>query len=164
MLVLLGLILRAVSLEFRSKVASTAWRRAWDVGFAAGSALPALLFGVAMGNILRGLPLGADRNFAGTFFGLLNPYALLIGVLGLTMFATHGAAYIVLKTDGELAERARGWVRRSWFVYLVLFLVAAGSGIFHIHALSSRLQDVAAPLGHQAAPYEGHGGQGVEPG
>ncbi len=124
LLVLLGLILRAVSLEFRSKVASPGWRRTWDVAFAVGSALPALLFGVAMGNLLRGLPLSADKEFAGTFLGLLNPYALLIGVLGFAMFATHGAVYVVLKTDGELSERAKGWAARAWVVYLALFAVA----------------------------------------
>ncbi len=81
MLVLLGLILRAVSMEFRGKVADARWRRAWDVAFGVGSLLPALLFGVAVGNLLRGLPLasvtdaaGARVEFAGGFFGLLNPF------------------------------------------------------------------------------------------
>ncbi len=124
MLVLLGLIFRAVSIEFRSKVASPRWRSVWDTAFAVGSALPALLFGVAMGNILRGLPLNESKDFAGTFFGLLNPYALMIGVLGFVMFATHGANYIVLKTEGQLADQARSWARRSSVAYLGLFVVA----------------------------------------
>lgn len=124
MLVLFGLILRAVSIEFRSKVSSTGWRKAWDVGFAVGSMLPALLFGVAVGNILRGLPLDESRNFAGTFFGLLNPFALMIGLVGLAMFATHGATYIVMKTEGELAERAKRWVLKAASTYLALVVVA----------------------------------------
>jgi len=124
MLVLFALIFRAVSLEFRSKMPSPGWRKTWDVAFAVGSILPALLFGVAMGNILRGLPLSESKDFAGTFFGLLNPYALLIGLLGLAMFATHGATYIVLKTEGELAKRARGWAGKAWTAYLALFIVA----------------------------------------
>jgi cytochrome d ubiquinol oxidase subunit II len=123
-LVLLGLILRAVSLEFRSKVDSVGWRKAWDIGFAVGSMLPALLFGVAIGNVIRGLPLDADSNFAGTFFGLLNPFALLIGLTGFAMFATHGATYIVLKTEGELAERAKVWARKAAGVYLALVIIA----------------------------------------
>ena len=124
LLLLLGLIFRAVSIEFRSKVASHRWRGIWDTAFAVGSALPALLFGVAMGNILRGLPLSESKDFAGTFFGLLNPYALMIGVLGFVMFATHGANYIVLKTEGQLADQARSWARRSSVAYLGLFIVA----------------------------------------
>ncbi|MBN1345567.1 MAG: cytochrome d ubiquinol oxidase subunit II [Phycisphaerae bacterium] len=124
MLVLFALIFRAVSLEFRGKESSPRWRRSWDLAFSIGSMLPALLLGVAMGNMLRGLPLSDDMNFAGTFLGLLNPYALLIGLLGFAMFAVHGANYIVLKTDGELAERARGWAEKAWWAYAILFVVA----------------------------------------
>ena len=120
-LLLLGLIFRAVSLEFRSKVQSRAWRSAWDVGFAVGSVVPALLFGVAAGNILRGMPLDGAGNYTGTFFGLLGPHALLVGVTGLAMFATHGALYIVLKTDGELEVRARTWAWWAWIAFVVLF-------------------------------------------
>ncbi len=124
MLVLFGLIFRAVSLEFRSKEEMPAWRKTWDTAFAIGSMVPALLFGVAMGNMLRGLPLKENMDYAGGFFGLLNLYALLIGVLGFVMFATHGANYLMVKTDGALARRACGWASRASIVYLALFLVA----------------------------------------
>jgi cytochrome d ubiquinol oxidase subunit II len=124
MLVLLGLILRAVSVEFRGKEASPRWRAVCDVGFAVGSILPALLFGVAIGNVLRGLPLDEAKNFTGSFFSLLNPYALLIGLTGLAMFATHGAVYLTVKTSGELAERAKGWAAQAWAAFLALFVVA----------------------------------------
>ncbi len=124
MLVLLGLILRAVSVEFRNKESSPRWRGLWDIGFAVGSMLPALLFGVALGNILRGLPLDEKMDFAGTFPSLLNPYALMIGLLGFAMLAVHGAAWIVLKTEGPLAEQAKGWLHKAWIAYLGLFLVA----------------------------------------
>jgi cytochrome bd ubiquinol oxidase subunit II len=124
MLVLFALIFRAVSLEFRSKVESPRWRGTWDAAFAVGSMLPALLFGVAMGNMLRGLPLAEGKDFAGTFFGLLNPYALLIGVLGFAMFAMHGALYIVLKTEGDLAQRAKSWAGKAWMAYVGLFILA----------------------------------------
>jgi cytochrome d ubiquinol oxidase subunit II len=125
MLVLLGLIMRATAIEFRSQVDSPAWRRAWDRAFAVGSILPALLFGVAIGNLVRGLPLNEAGNYTGGFFALLNPYSLLVGLTGLAMFVTHGALWIALKTRGDQADQARAWAGKAWIVYLVLFLVTS---------------------------------------
>jgi cytochrome d ubiquinol oxidase subunit II len=125
MLILLVLMGRAISFEFRSQVESPRWRGAWDVVFSVSSTVAILLFGVALGNILRGIPLDPAGNYTGTFFGLLNPYALMIGVLGLAMLAFHGALYMVIKGSGDLEERARGWVGPAGALYLVLFLVAS---------------------------------------
>ena len=125
MLVLFALIFRAVSIEFRGKIENPRWRTAWDAAFAIGSILPALLFGVAVGNILRGLPMDADKNFTGSFFGLLNPYALIVGVQGFVLFALHGALWIALKLDGTLSERAAVWAKRSWIAFFVLFIVTS---------------------------------------
>jgi len=122
-LVLLALIFRAVSVEFRSKEPSQRWRNSWDVAFALGSIIPALLFGVALGNIMRGLPLNLDWTFTGTFLTLLNPYALLIGFIGFAMIVTHGALYVALKTEGDLAAQAVKWAQVSWWAYVLLFLV-----------------------------------------
>jgi cytochrome d ubiquinol oxidase subunit II len=123
MLVVFGLVFRGVAVHFRSKTPSIRWQRSWDSAFAVGSILPGLLFGVAVGNILRGLPLDSSKTYIGSFFDLLNPYALLVGIFGLSMFAMHGAFFIQTKTEGELAERARRWGQVSWVVFLVLFLV-----------------------------------------
>ena len=123
MLVLLVLMLRAISFEFRSQVDSPGWRKAWDVVFSVSSTLAIVLFGVALGNILRGIPLDAGGNYTGTFFGLLNPFALMTGVLGLAMLAFHGALYMVMKGSGDLEERARGWAGPAGVAYLVLFLI-----------------------------------------
>jgi cytochrome d ubiquinol oxidase subunit II len=125
MLVVLMLITRAVSLEFRSKVEAPGWRKVWDAAFSISSTVAGLLFGVALGNVLRGIPLDAAGNYTGTFLGLLNPYALLIGVLGLAMLAFHGANWAALKCDGELGARARRWAFGAGVVYAVLFGVAA---------------------------------------
>ncbi len=125
MLIVFSLIFRAVAIEVRNKKSSPGWTRAWDTAFAIGSILPAFLFGVALGNILRGIPLDESMNFTGSFFGLLNPYALLIGVVAVWMLATHGALYIAWKTDGDLHERARGWAQTSWVAYLILFVLAS---------------------------------------
>ena len=127
MLLLFALILRAVSLEFRNKLESAAWKGVWDKGFSVGSLLAALLLGIALGNILRGLPLDASGNYTGGFLDLLNGYALLVGALGVAMLLTHGALYIALRTEGDLHHRALGWARRSWVGTLGLALAAAVS-------------------------------------
>ena len=130
MLLLVALILRAVSLEFRSKVEAPAWRRVWDVCFVLGSFLATLLFGVAVGNILRGVPLTADGEFAGTFLGLLHPYPVAIGLLTLTMFATHGSLYMGVKTEGEARSRHLRRAGSIWVAWVALYVVATLATFF----------------------------------
>ena len=105
MLVLFALILRAVSLEFRAHDPKR--KGLWEAAFVGGSALPALLFGVALGNVVVGIPLDAHMEFTGNFFTLLRPLPLVFGVLGLCAFLLHGSAYATLKTEGVLRARAR---------------------------------------------------------
>ncbi|MEN8152002.1 MAG: cytochrome d ubiquinol oxidase subunit II [Planctomycetota bacterium] len=124
MLLLFALIARAVSMEFRSKVDSPGWQKFWDAAFGIGSLLPAVLFGVAFGNILRGVPITEDHMWAGSFFGLLNPYSILIGVVTLVLMVTHGAAYMVLKTDGELRDRMKAWSMRGFYAFVALYILA----------------------------------------
>ena len=130
MLLLLALIFRAVSLEFRGQVDSPGWRRFWDWAFGLGSLTPALLFGVAIGNILRGLPIEADGTANVPFLSLLNPYALLIGVLSLVMFTMHGAAFLAVKTEGDLQQRMARWASGAWIVFIVLYLAAFAATFF----------------------------------
>ena len=125
MLLLVALVVRAVCLELRSKEESPRWRRGWDAAFAASSALPALLFGVALGNVLRGVPLDADGEFAGTFLSLLNPFALLVGLSGLAMFVMQGACWLHLKTEGAMKARAATAALRAWVAFVVLWAVSA---------------------------------------
>jgi cytochrome d ubiquinol oxidase subunit II len=124
-LVLFGLIFRAVGVEFRGKIDSPSWKNRWDIAFSIGSIIPALLFGVALGNIVRGIELDPSGNYIGGFLALLNPYALVVGLTGLAMFATHGALYLALKMEGELLEKVRGWAARAWLFYISLFLLSA---------------------------------------
>jgi cytochrome bd ubiquinol oxidase subunit II len=124
MLVLFALIARAVSLEFRGLVEGPRWRRVWDWAFGLGSLLPALLFGVASGNVLRGVPITAAGNWAGSFLGLLNPYALLVGLVSLTLFVMHGALWLRLKATGELGERMARWAVRAWAAFVVAYVAA----------------------------------------
>jgi cytochrome d ubiquinol oxidase subunit II len=122
MLLLAALIFRAVSIEFRSKEPGLVWRRGWDIAFSAGSFLAALLIGVAMGNITRGIPLDSQGDFVGNFIDLLNPYSLLLGITVVALFAMHGAIFLVMKTEGELQATIKGWVPRLIGIFLVLFL------------------------------------------
>jgi cytochrome d ubiquinol oxidase subunit II len=137
-LLLVALILRAVSFEFRAKVDSPRWRRAWDLAFGLGSAVPALLYGVAVGNVLRGLEVDGAGSPTGTFFGLLNPYALLVGVLGLVMFLLHGSTYLGIKAEGPLRERARRWASWGWVTFIGLFAVTTVASYFAAPALFER--------------------------
>jgi cytochrome d ubiquinol oxidase subunit II len=147
MLVVAALMARAASFEFRGKSDSPGWRRAWDLCFGLGSLVAALLYGVAVGNVVRGIPVDGAQEFAArfpaSFLGLLNPYSLLIGALTLTLFVAQGAAWMVLKSEGELQARMRGWLRASWVLFGVL-LVAASA--WTIAALPHAVASPANPL------------------
>ncbi|WP_432969001.1 cytochrome d ubiquinol oxidase subunit II [Dactylosporangium sp. CA-233914] len=106
LIILVALILRGLAFEYRGKSDSPAWRRRWDWAIIGGSLVPALLWGVAFGNIVRGVPISAEHEYVGGFFNLLNPYALLGGLTTLTLFLLHGAVFLALKTDGDMRVRA----------------------------------------------------------
>lgn len=126
LLLLFALIVRGVSFEFRGKVESEGWKRGWDTAIFGGSFLPALLFGVTFGNIFRGLPMDA-AGYQGSFFSLLNPYALLTGLLFVLLFLMHGALYLSVKTRDELERKAVKTAQLIWIPatgVAVCFLVA----------------------------------------
>ncbi len=120
MIVLWLLLLRGLGIEFRHQIDNEMWKHAWDVAFSIASLLLALLFGVALGNVLRGVPLDANGEFRGSFALLLNPFAILGGLLSVAVLSMHGAAWVALKTGGELQERARRFSRAFWFASLAL--------------------------------------------
>ncbi|TWH01497.1 cytochrome d ubiquinol oxidase subunit II [Nocardioides sp. J9] len=107
LLILVALIVRGLAFEYRAKRDDARWRRNWDLAIIIGSFVPAVLWGIAFANIVRGVPIDADLEYAGGFLDLLNPYALLGGLTTLALFLTHGALFIALKTDGEIRHRAR---------------------------------------------------------
>lgn len=126
-LLLLALIGRGVAFEFRSKLPDPRWRATWDWVIFAGSLLPALLLGVAFANIVKGVPIDANKQFVGTFFDLLNPYALLGGIAAVSGFALYGATFLALRTTGEVMARARAFAKQIWVptvVILILFTIA----------------------------------------
>lgn len=123
-LLLFALIFRAVSIEFRSKMHSHFWRRTWDYGFFLGSALAALLFGVAVGNVMLGVPLDAYHEFKAGLVGQLRPFPLLVGVLTVSLLAMHGSIFLFLKTTGALQQRLKPWMWGTFAVFAALFVAA----------------------------------------
>lgn len=133
MLLLTALIFRAVSFEFRKYSEKPKSKKYWDYAFALGSTVPALLYGVAMGNILKGLPIEITNGTVSssiTFLGLLNPYALLFGILSLIMFLMHGAIYMTLKTDGAYREKMAAFASKAWIGVTVLYFIATFASVF----------------------------------
>jgi cytochrome d ubiquinol oxidase subunit II len=122
MLVLTALIFRAAAIEFRSQRPGSRWRTTWDVAFAIGSDLSALLLGVAFGNIVWGIPLDSAREFEGDLLTLLHPYALFTGVATVVLFVMHANVYLVLKTEGPLQEKLMRWTRVTVPAYLACFV------------------------------------------
>jgi cytochrome d ubiquinol oxidase subunit II len=122
LIILFALIFRGVAVEFRGKGQSAAWKKSWDTALFLGSFLPALLFGVAFGNIFQGLPMDAG-GYHGTLFTLLNPYGILTGLLFVLLFAVHGALWVALKTDGDLSRRAAGLAGGAWYALLVIAVI-----------------------------------------
>jgi cytochrome bd ubiquinol oxidase subunit II len=134
MLVLLVLILRTVAIEFRSKRPGSRWRSAWDIVFFLSSAGIALLLGVAFGNVVSGTPIDAAGNISATLITLLTPFALLIGITTIFMFATQGAIYLCLKTEGVLLERIKRAIPRLMVIFFVLnTLVVAATIVLQTH-------------------------------
>jgi cytochrome d ubiquinol oxidase subunit II len=123
MLLLFGLIFRAVAIEFRSKQPHPGWRAFWDGSFAVASGAAALLVGVALGNIAWGIPLGPGFEYQGGFWDLLRPYPLLVGVTTVALFAMHGSIYLVLKLEGELQARVRGWVQNTIILFVLCYVL-----------------------------------------
>jgi cytochrome d ubiquinol oxidase subunit II len=119
-LMLVGLILRGIALEFRSKDENKTWRAVWDWSLFAGSLIPSLLWGVAFGNFLRGVPIDGAQNYTGGFWNLLNPYALVCGLLVISGFLLQGTLFLVLKTDGPVLDRVKGLLLKVWIPTVVL--------------------------------------------
>lgn len=149
-LVLAALFFRPVGFDYRSKLEDSRWRNLWDIGLFIGGFVPALVFGVAFGNLLQGVPLRVDGllrvTYDGNFFQLLNPFGLLAGIVSLTMLVTQGATWLQMKTTGELYLRARSMTQLSTLVMMVCFI---GAGAWLIYGIDgyvvTSVMDTAAP-------------------
>ncbi len=123
LLILVALIVRGLAFEYRHKRAEPHWTAGWDRALVVGSFVPAVLWGVAFANIVHGVPIDADKEYTGNLFTLLNPFGLLGGMVTLTLFLTHGAMFVALKTDGEIRQRARDLSVRLGMVAAVVAVV-----------------------------------------
>jgi len=123
LIILVALIVRALGLDYRGKVDDPTWRRRWDLAIFAGSALPALLWGVALTNVVMGLPINAAKAYTGNLFTLLNPVGLLGGLTTVALFLTHGAIFVALKTEGDIRHEARALSLKLGAVAAVLAVV-----------------------------------------
>jgi cytochrome bd ubiquinol oxidase subunit II len=122
-LLLVGLILRGISFEYRSKDSNPAWRNRFDWMIAVGSFLASVLLGAAFANLARGVPINADKMFTGNLFTLLNPYGLLGGVTTVAIFLLHGANFLGLKLEGKLRERVNDFSKKLWIAASVLYIM-----------------------------------------
>ena len=140
MLLLLSLIFRAIAIEFRSKQPQRWWRQTWDVSFSLSSIFTSLLLGVVVGNLVWGIPLGADKEFAGTLLNLLHPFTLLVGVTTVALFMMHGSIYLVLKTEGAMHDKARGWVNNCIIFFIVCYATMTMVTLVYIPDMAERIK------------------------
>ncbi|MAW94549.1 MULTISPECIES: cytochrome d ubiquinol oxidase subunit II [unclassified Leeuwenhoekiella] len=137
MLFLVFIIFRAIAIEFRGKEAMLWWRRLWDVCYSVSSIMLAFLLGVVMGNVLQGIAIGPDYQYAGAgFFELLNPYALMTGITTLSLFMAHGAIYLLLKTEGRLFAKLTYLLKKGMIFFMVSFAITSLYTLLYIPHLS----------------------------
>ena len=132
MLLLTGLIFRAVAIEFRSKQPMAWWRWTWDFLFSFASLVIALGLGIAVGNLIRGIPLDVQKEFTGNFLDLVDPYSILIGLLAAALFFMHGAIYILMKTEGVLHDRMRNWVNPAIIGFIMLYAISTMATLIYM--------------------------------
>ncbi len=123
MILLVSLIFRAVAIEFRSKQPMKWWRGFWDASFSFSSIVASLVLGVALGNLVQGVAIDAEKNFVGTFWALFNPYALLVGVTTVALFMMHGCIYVAVKTEGAFREKIRSWVSNCIIFFIICYAI-----------------------------------------
>ncbi|AFH48133.1 Cytochrome bd-I oxidase subunit II [Ignavibacterium album JCM 16511] len=140
-MLLFMLIFRAVAIEFRSKRPMKWWRQMWDFAFSVASILIAFLMGVALGNIITGIPLDANKEYIGTFWNMINPYTVLVGITTVALFMMHGSIYGVLKTEGELNQRLKGWVNNSIIFFVICYVTTTMATLIYFPNMAKHFKD-----------------------
>lgn len=141
MLLLNGIIFRAVSIEFRSKRPMAWWRWMWDIFFFIGSLLITFILGLTLGNLIRGISLDANKEFIGTLEELLNPYALLVGLLTVSLFMMHGSIYILMKTEGEFHDKMRKWTNPCIIFFILAYAVTTMATLIYMPHMLEAFQN-----------------------
>lgn len=137
---LFTLIFRAVAIEFRSKQPGRRWRQIWDISFSISSILSGLIIGVALGNVAKGIPLDTQFEYTGGFFDLLNPYALLVGITTVALFMMHGAIYVVIKTEGELHDKIRGWINNAIIFFAICYVTMTMATLLYMPHMTETMK------------------------
>lgn len=142
MLFLMFIIFRAVSIEFRSKEKMLWWRKIWDIAYSISSIMLGFLLGVVLGNILQGLSIGTGYEYeGGTFFNFLNPYAIMVGLTTLSLFMTHGAIYLLMKTEGRLYIKLTYMLRRGLIFFVIIYGITTLYTLIYIPHLSDTFRN-----------------------
>lgn len=132
MILLTGIIFRAVAIEFRSKRPMAWWRWMWDVLFSFASFIITFALGVTIGNLIRGIPLDNEGEFTGAFLSFFEPYALMVGLFTVALFAMHGSIYVMMKTEGELHDKIRKWVNPMIISFIICYAVVTMSTLIYM--------------------------------
>lgn len=141
MILLSGLIFRAVAIEFRSKQKMKWWRSTWDTVFFLGSVLISFMLGIIIGNLIRGIPLDEYKEFTGTIETIFNPYAFLVGVLTVSLFAMHGSIYILMKTEGEFHDKMRKWTNPCIIFFIIMYAVTTMATLIYMPHMIQAFHD-----------------------
>lgn len=141
MILLTGLIFRAVAIEVRSKRPMAWWRWLWDVLFSFASFVIALGLGITMGNLIRGIPLDSNKEFIGDFSSLIDPYVILVGIMAVALFSMHGAIYILMKTEGALHEKMRQWVNPSIIFFIITYASVTMATLIYMPHMTQAIKD-----------------------
>lgn len=141
MILLTGLIFRAVAIEVRSKRPMAWWRWMWDVLFSFASLVIALALGATVGNLIRGIPLDSNKEFIGTFSSLLDPYVFLVGVMTVALFFMHGAIYVLMKTEGALHDKMRQWVNPAIIFFIMTYAIVTVATLIYMPHMAMSIKE-----------------------
>jgi cytochrome bd ubiquinol oxidase subunit II len=141
MMLLGALIFRAVAIEFRSKQPMLWWRWMWDVLFSLGSLLIAIVLGLILGNLIRGIPLDVHKEFIGDFASLFHPYVLLVSLMCVAVFSMHGSIYLMMKTEGDLHDKLRVWVNPSIIFFIMCYAVTTLATLIYMPHMAEAIKN-----------------------
>lgn len=140
MILLTGLIFRAVAIEVRSKQVMPMWRWTFDILFSFASLVIALALGIVMGNLIRGIPLDQNKEFIGNLIDLVDPYSLLVGILVVALFFMHGAIYILMKTEGALHDKMRSWVNPAIIFFIMAYAITTAATLIYMPHMAEAIK------------------------
>lgn len=141
MLFLVMIIFRAISIEFRSKEDYQWWRNLWDVSYSVSSTLMALLLGVALGNVIKGMEIGEGFVYQGTFLDMLNPYSLIVGVTTVALFSMHGAIYLTMKTEDRMYRKLTRMVKGTTIFFVLMFIITTLYTLLYVPHMTARFKE-----------------------